>query len=375
MSPCKRRNRNSIDWEDAIKVAILIPLLAFAQSRTVGIIVLIIYLIIAAVAFKVYFSKKNKLLRKSLQEIDQMNGYEFEKYMKEMYAFLGYSVKHTPYVGDQGADLILKSTDGEKTAVQVKCYSGNVPNKAVQEVVASMKLYGCTKGAVVTNSYFTNASIELAKANDIELIDRKKLSEMVKKVLTILESREKQTKKEAKLSEIKDGETTQKQPESSAQMRPIPEKQTGNVRDWMTEAQRKDFDITEKRPIINIFKLGNAYYFKHFFDDSELFRELEPYYEKASYRFKMATSGERNKVMKLLDRKGFDPNIIEDAASFTVEIGKYQKYGVLLKNSVESYPLRDKILLVMKDMVWVEQALTMGAKKRSFGSRLTNQYE
>jgi len=36
----------------------------------------------------------------------------------------------------------------------------------------------------------------------------------------------------------------------------------------------------EKRPRINIFKLSGAYYFKHFFDDPELFRELEPYYEK-----------------------------------------------------------------------------------------------
>jgi len=123
-------------------------------------------------------------------------------------------------------------------------------------------------------------------------------------------------------------------------------------------------DITEKRPCINFFKLNKAYYFKHFFDDLELFRQLEPYYEKQSYRFKMATAGERNKVMKLLDRKGFDPNIIEDAVPYTVEIGKFQNYGELLKNSVESYPLRDKIVLVMKDMVWVEQALVMGAKKQ-----------
>ncbi len=62
----------------------------------------------------------------------------------------------------------------------------------------------------------------------------------------------------------------------------------------------------EKRPIINIFKLGNGYYFKHFFDDPELFRELEPYYEKKHHRFKMATAGERNKVMKLLDKKGYN---------------------------------------------------------------------
>jgi hypothetical protein len=81
------------------------------------------------------------------------------------------------------------------------------------------------------------------------------------------------------------------------------------------------FDITEKRPRINIFKLGSAYSFKHYFDDPALFRELETYYEKASYRFKMATAGERNKVMKALDRKGYDPTIIEDPAPYTVEIG------------------------------------------------------
>jgi hypothetical protein len=125
------------------------------------------------------------------------------------------------------------------------------------------------------------------------------------------------------------------------------------------------FDITEKRPRINIFKISGAYYFKQFFDDPELFRELEPFYEKSRYRFKMPTAGERNKVMKLLDRKGYDPTLIEDPTHYTVEIGKSQKHGELLKNSVESYPLRDKIVLIMKDMVWVEQALEMGATMRS----------
>src|SRR3990170_3712915 len=115
------------------------------------------------------------------------------------------------------------------------------------------------------------------------------------------------------------------------------------------------FDVTNNRPRINIFKLGGAYYFKHFFDDPELFRELEPFYDKPRYRFKMATAGERNKVMKLLDRKGYDPTLIEDSAPFSVEISRYHKYGELLKNSVENYPLRDKMVLVMKDLAGVEQ--------------------
>ncbi len=125
------------------------------------------------------------------------------------------------------------------------------------------------------------------------------------------------------------------------------------------------FDVTEKRQRINIFKLGDSYYFKHFFDDPDLFRELEPFYEKQKYRFKMPTAGERNKVMKILDKKGYDPNLIEDATPYTSEISKYQKYGELLKNSVENYPMRDKMVLVMKDMAWVEQAVAMGAKVRT----------
>jgi hypothetical protein len=69
----------------------------------------------------------------------------------------------------------------------------------------------------------------------------------------------------------------------------------------------------------------------------------------------------RNKVMKLLDRKGYDPTLIEDPAPYTVEVSKGQKYSELLKNSVESYPLRDKVVVIMKDLAWVEQTLAMGA--------------
>ena len=75
----------------------------------------------------------------------------------------------------------------------------------------------------------------------------------------------------------------------------------------------------------------------------------------------MTNAGARNKVMKLLDMKGFDLNIIEDPSPYTVYIGKYQKYGDIIKNSIDSYALRDMIVFVMKDKVCVEKALAMGA--------------
>lgn len=118
-------------------------------------------------------------IKHTLAEIDAMDGFEFEKYMKRVYEKLGYSVHHTPLSGDQGADLILTSNEGIRIAVQIKRYSGKVPNKAVQEVVAAKGFHKCTKGIVVTNSFFTDSAIQLAIANNINLVDRNGLKKLL----------------------------------------------------------------------------------------------------------------------------------------------------------------------------------------------------
>ena len=89
------------------------------------------------------------------------------------------------------------------------------------------------------------------------------------------------------------------------------------------------FPIAEKRPRINIFKLSGAYYFKHFFDDSELFKEVEPLYETARYRFKIATAGELNKTMKLLDMKGYDPYPWHHPAFVEEQWGDEKRFGTI----------------------------------------------
>lgn len=123
------------------------------------------------------------------------------------------------------------------------------------------------------------------------------------------------------------------------------------------------FDVISKRVRVNIFKIDGAFYFKHFFDDPRVFEELQPYYEKARYRFKMRTVGERNKVIKFLDNNGYDPIVVEDVTPYTVEVGRYERYGELLKNSVDSHLTGDKMILIMKDAASVEQALINGAKR------------
>lgn len=125
----------------------------------------------------------NPTLR-TLAEIDEMDGYKFEEFMKHVYEQLGYSVYHTPYSGDQGADLILTSKKRKRIAVQVKRYSGKVSNSAVQEVVAAKGFYKCTEGIVVTNSYFTDSAQQLAEANFIDLVDRNELEKLINTILS-----------------------------------------------------------------------------------------------------------------------------------------------------------------------------------------------
>lgn len=127
--------------------------------------------------------KPSKLVLPTLAEIDEMDGYKFEEFMKCVYEQLGYSVYHTPFSGDQGADLILTSKEKTRIAVQVKRYSGKVSNSAVQEVVAAKGFYKCTEGIVVTNSYFTDSAKQLAEANLIDLVDRNGLEKLINTIL------------------------------------------------------------------------------------------------------------------------------------------------------------------------------------------------
>ena len=112
-------------------------------------------------------------------DFTELNGYEFEEYLKSLFELLGYTAIQTSLSGDQGADLIL-SKDDEKIVVQAKKYEENVSNKAVQEVAAAKNYYEADKAMVVTNSSFTKSAIELAFSNDVELWDGRKLKDIVR---------------------------------------------------------------------------------------------------------------------------------------------------------------------------------------------------
>lgn len=104
-------------------------------------------------------------------------GTQFELYLVNLFKDLGYKAKHNGKSGDQGADLILKRGD-YIYAVQAKYYTGKLSNTPVQEIAGALKFYNANQGVVVTNSEFTPGAKELAKANNVILIDGKDLKKL-----------------------------------------------------------------------------------------------------------------------------------------------------------------------------------------------------
>lgn len=121
-----------------------------------------------------------------LANIDKMSshGLDFEEFTVQLLLDNGFeNVKKTQGAGDYGID-VLASKEGITYAIQCKCYSDKVGNKAVQEAYSGKSFYNCMVAAVLTNNFFTNSAIETAKANNVLLWDRNKLIDLLKEYIT-----------------------------------------------------------------------------------------------------------------------------------------------------------------------------------------------
>ncbi|WP_214778367.1 restriction endonuclease [Exiguobacterium sp. s22] len=126
----------------------------------------------------VWFVLKVRL--STIDRIDRMDGREFELFLEEVFTALGYKVVVTPASRDFGADLLLETPDGWSIAVQAKRYEKVVGLEAVQQIAAAVPYYEAHEGWVVTNSTFTDSAYELAAPNQVRLIARFELEELLK---------------------------------------------------------------------------------------------------------------------------------------------------------------------------------------------------
>jgi hypothetical protein len=126
--------------------------------------------------------------------------------------------------------------------------------------------------------------------------------------------------------------------------------------------QPSTFDAVPKREHINVFKVGKLWLFKYFFDNRDLFEAFLDHYNKDLYRFEFKSIGARNNALKLLERNGFDYDLVENLQGYVVKLPKFAKYAQILKNSVATKETATERIFLMKDLAAVEEAVGLGAK-------------
>ncbi|RPF55272.1 restriction endonuclease [Aquisalibacillus elongatus] len=183
MASRKSAAKREQEFKSALKMLLSVGLFAIVFFMTSDFLLAFIFGLIGLVATmgflefrKINYNKKIKSSK--ISDIDKMSGVQFEYFLKLLFKHQGYKVSETNTTGDYGADLIL-TKEQQKIIVQAKRYKSRVGIKAVQETVSAIPYYNGTEGWVVTNNEFTDAAINLAKTNNVRLIERKELMEMI----------------------------------------------------------------------------------------------------------------------------------------------------------------------------------------------------
>ncbi|MEK4565050.1 restriction endonuclease [Alkalihalobacillus sp. FSL R5-0424] len=177
----KKQNQSIIyDFNKLIFLSFIGALFLFPYYRFVLIIGLILFLITPFIfRYTRELANTKKLQKSGIREIDQMNGVQFEHYLKALFLGLGYKPTVTKASYDFGADVILNGS--KQIVIQAKCYSANnnVGIDAVQQIYAAKAFYKADEAWVVTNRYFTPSATQLAGSCQVTLIDRDKLVELI----------------------------------------------------------------------------------------------------------------------------------------------------------------------------------------------------
>lgn len=181
----KRRKKKNDELANILTgIVVLISVYVFLQTQSVSLTIIVFFtsfIILLGIQLFLKKMREERLKRSGIHEVDRMSGYQFEKYLSTLFKENGYKTRVTKSSGDYGADLIIKKS-GITTVVQAKRYNSTVGLKAVQEIVSSVRYYKADKALVVTSNYFSKPAEKLANSNNVELIDRNKLINMMLKV-------------------------------------------------------------------------------------------------------------------------------------------------------------------------------------------------
>jgi len=118
------------------------------------------------------------------------------------------------------------------------------------------------------------------------------------------------------------------------------------------------FDIEMEE--ITAFEIGGRYIFKTYFEEDQLFKELEKYYNEDKYRFKIPEY-DLEEVRQVIEEYYYELDVEHSVEDYCVVVDRKSKSASTLKNSVMKIHREQHEILVMKDELSKEQSLEMGA--------------
>ena len=128
---------------------------------------------------------KSLILKTTINEIDKMEIFEFENYLKTLFFYENYKVIESE--NDKGFNSFIIEKDNNKIVVGLEKRKKNVRKKQIYNLIKLMKIYKVNNSFFVTNSSFSSEAKFIADNNNIFLMNREKLIaeyEKVKELLT-----------------------------------------------------------------------------------------------------------------------------------------------------------------------------------------------
>ncbi|MCI0553880.1 MAG: restriction endonuclease [Anaerolineae bacterium] len=100
----------------------------------------------------------------------------FENVVASVFRNIGYETEVTAYQNDGGIDVVLRSSNNERTAIQVKRYRNRIGVEQIRGFTGALFINGITKGIFLTTSSFSRGSKTAAEQSSvrgipIELLD------------------------------------------------------------------------------------------------------------------------------------------------------------------------------------------------------------
>jgi restriction system protein len=146
------------------------------ENKTMAAVIVMICCVILALLF---LALRHLRKLRNHSPMDDLEGHEFESYCADLLEQHGFTdVEVTNGSRDFGID-ILAEKDGITYAVQCKRYESPIGVFAIQQAYAGRDYYDCMVGVVMTNQYFTQPAVDLARKLKILLWDRGYIDAMI----------------------------------------------------------------------------------------------------------------------------------------------------------------------------------------------------